>query len=555
MRDLLASLLFAAAGLVACGSSPFVPPTLDRMHFPMGLAVDVPYSPDGGGRAHWIYVNGNSNFDLAADAGVVMAVNLDGYGPPGTGLVPPALAAAITADAGNWDGTPITFPDFADAGTVDPQTGFVFVDSLGGELRLAPTSAGGERLLVASRYQNRLAFIDVDGDGGTLDCFGAAGRDCDQDVSSPPLVITASNGASQILDAYAISQPVQAGLHGGGLGGPEVLIGNLRNLPTGLANLFGFGSGYGGSYGYGSTAAGYSPYSTYPGYGINEVVESYVVRQSVDDPDCRIAEPIGPMPAAGVAAVPATDGIFAVATGRFAGQAPADVRVLTLGPPSCPARPAAKGQVAVDPAQPPNFNVDLSAILKGYDGRALALSSSGDRVFALSISPDALVVLRIDGTSDGSLLIHPSSVAPVPTGPTELAVIPRTDRNGRPIGDLVAITCPGSNVLAFYDDEVGAVVAALPAVGDEPFAVVTAPRTLGNGPGAVPLPGVRLFVTAFGSGQIAVVDVPDLVDATSAKTIAFLGTREDTTASPVNPLSNSLLSVPYGYASGMPGGL
>ncbi len=558
MRLLPSSLLALIAAGLACGSAPLPPPALDRFHFPMGLAVDTPYSLDGGtGRAHWLYVNANSDFDLATQEGLAVAVNLDGYGPPATGLVPPALAETLRTDGGSWDGTPLVFPDYADAGTVNLDTGWVYVDSLGGELRLAPTSAGGERILMPSRNENRLAYIDVD--GGTLSCVGAErSRNCDQDTSSPKLQVIAGNGANQILDAFAVSPPIQATDPGGGLGPPEVFVGNLRNLPTGLAGMYGmsgYGMGYGTGYGAGtgSYGTGYNPYLGL-GYGINEVVASYVVRASVDDPTCLTAEPIGPIPAAGVVAMPAPEGVFVAATGRFQGQAPANVRVLTLGPPSCPGPPALPGQMGVD-ATPPTAGIDLSAIVQGYDGRAVALSSAGDRLFALSLSPDAIVVLRIDGVRDGELLIHPSSAAPLPSGPTEMAVIPRVGPDGARIGDLVAVTCPGTNVLAFYDDEIGAVTAALPGVGDEPFAIATAARTLGSGPGAVTLPGVRLFITAFGSGQIAVVDVPDPLDPTTAATIAFLGTPEDTTANPLNPLTSSLFAMPYGYYGGMPGGI
>jgi hypothetical protein len=71
------------------------------------------------------------------------------------------------------------------------------------------------------------------------------------------------------------------------------------------------------------------------------------------------------------------------------------------------------------------------------------------------------------------------------------------------------------------------------------------------GSGLQVLPGIRLYVTDFGSGQIAVVDVPDLTDARTAQVVAFIGTWEDTSASPLNP-NNSILNVPVG---GGPAGL
>ncbi len=529
MRSLTAKTLALLATTVACATGvPQPPPTLARFHFPTGLAVDVPYGPDAG-PPHYLYVAGNSNFDQAASRGMVMAVNLDAYGS----LEPPGL------DAG-WDGTPLAFPDIGAAGSVDPDAGWVYTDSLGGELRLAPTSSGGSRVILATRAENRVAFIDVD--GGALACAaGDGGSDCLNDQASPPLVVNASNGGNQILDVFALSPPVQATLPGGGVGPPEVLVGHLRNISTAVASMFGYGASYGGIS---------NPYMTGAPVS-NIVVDGFVVRQSVDDPTCHIAEPVGPIPPGGVIGLPSPSGLFAVATGRFQGLAPANVQVLALPPLACPppASGSSAGQVAVDGNPPTPQTIDLSQILKETDGRALTLSSRGDRVFALSIGPDALIVLRLDGSGPGGLLIHPSSVVTLPTGPSELLAIPRGTRpDGSAAGDLVAISCPGSNVLAFYDDDLGQVSAALPGVGDEPFAIVATVRN--DGPAI--LPGVRLFVTAFGSGQIAVVDVPDLFDATQARVVAMLGTFEDTTASPVNPLTNQFLALPYGY-SGAPG--
>ncbi|MHB8420799.1 MAG: hypothetical protein ACYDCL_22215 [Myxococcales bacterium] len=537
MRSILFKTPALLVTLAACATGVPEPlPDLGRFHFPTGMAVDVPYAigQPPGTRAHFLYLAGNSNFDQAASRGVIMAVDLDGYGPPATGLVPPGLLD------GGWDGTPLSFPDVGDAGTVDPDTGWVYSDSLGGELRLAQTSAGGSRVILATRAQNRLAFVDVD--GGSLYCTdGDGGRDCLNDVSSPALVAM-QNGGNQILDVFALSPPVRAQLPGGGSGPPEILVGHLRNISTAVEGMYGFGGAYGMAANPYTAALPVMPYT----------VSAFVIRQSVDDPRCRIAEPLGQVPAAGVLGIAGPPGLFAVATGRFNGLSAANVEVMSLPPLSCPSPRAPAGQVAIDASPPTPSIIDLSQILKETDGRALALSTNGDRVFALSIGPDALVILRIDGTTSSGLLIHPSTVVTVPTGPSELLPIPRSWPDGGAAPDLVAISCPGSEVLAFYDDEVGDVTAAIPGVGDEPFAIASAPRTLGTGPSAQLLPGVRLFVTAFGSGQVAVVDIPDPFDATSARVIALLGSYEDTTASPVNPLTSQILALPYGY-SGAPG--
>lgn len=533
----LASLLAPLAFLAACGQTSLPLPEVWRFHFPTGMAIDTPYAlgQQAGARAHFLYLAGNSNFDQAASRGVVMAVDLDAYGPPDTGLVPPGFGA----DGGEWDGTPLQFPDVGDAGSMVPN-GFVYTDGLGGELRLSPTSAGGQRVVLASRQQNRLTFIDVDPGGATLSCFdGDAGQDCLNPSSSPQLDVPGSNGGNEILDVFALSYPVQAELPGGGLGPPELFVGNLRNITSAVS----------------SVAGAPNPYTTTSATSSTSTTQAFVIRQSVDDPACSLAEYAGEVPAAGVMGLAGPSGVYAILTGRFDGLSDANLRVLTLPPPSCPSPPPpAPGQLALN-MTPATQTIDLSQILKETDGRGLALSSSGDRVFALSIGPDSLVVLRIDGEETSSLNLHPSTVVPLPDGPSEMVAIPRLGPDGSPVGDLVAVSCPGANVLAFYDDEIGTVTAALSGVGDEPFAITTAPRTLGTGPGATLLPGVRLFVTAFGSGQVAVVDLPDPLDATTARVIAYLGSYEDTTASPVNPLTSQILTLPYGYSGGTPGGI
>ncbi len=536
-----------AASLAGCANpAAHPPPSLARFHFPTGLAVDVPYAlgQDAGTRARWLYVAGNSNFDLAANRGVLMAIDLDRYGAPETGLVPPPLAA----DAG-WDGTALALPDVADAGSMDPSVGWVYTDSLAGELQLADTSAGGKRIVLATREENRLGFIDAD--GGALSCFGASGQDCLNDTSSPALDVPGPTGANQVLDVFAVSPPVRAIIPDGGFAGPEVFVGHLRDETTGLFAQFGYGAGgYGGGYGgygYGGYGSGYSPYGLAPPV---VMAQSYVIRQSVDDPSCRLAEPIGQTPAAGVVALPGPSGLYAVYTGRAQGMAPASVDYLPLGPPNCGV--PAGAEVPVDAVPPSPVVIDLSNISKEYDARGIALSTHGDRIFAISQSPDSVVVLRIDGKGPGSLNLHPSNIVAVPPGPSELLPLPRVGPTGQPIGDLVAVTCPLADVVAFYDDEVESLTAALP-VGDEPFALVSAPRTLGTGASAQTLPGIRIFVTAFGSGQIDVIDLPDPLDASSARLVATLGSFEDTTASPINP-NSMLLSLPYGYGA-MPGGI
>jgi len=510
-RFLIFSLLLG----FGCQATPSNPAPLTRFHFPTGLAIDAPYGADAG-PAHALYVAGFTNFDLAHDNGLVYALNLDEMVLADDGTF---LLDALAFDAG-WDGTPLQVPDL-DAGAYwDRETGVVSTDTMAGEMRLTTTSAGGQRLFMASRYSNLVTAIDVEDDTG-LSCFGG-GTNCNNQVAAPPLVIETAPGANQLLDVFGVSNEIVAG------GERDVFITHLRDQA--------YGSG-------GVTSA-----SAY-GNNFSATGEAYVVRQSVDDPSCRLAEPVGSVGTSASVALTQDNLIYTLFTGRYGGVGNA-IRVLTLPGGGCQGPDA--GQTAIDLNIPNLFNIDLSYVVGGNDGRGIQLSTSGDRAFALVRNPDSLVVLRISGTTPQGLLIHPSSVAPLPPGPTELLPIHRVSPSGTPIGDLVAISCADSSTLAFYDDELGTVTAALANIGNEPFAIVGALRTVGVGAAAQVLPGIRLFVTDFGSGQIAVVDVPDLSDARSAQVVAFIGSWEDTSASPINP-SNSILNVPVaGGPTGIP---
>jgi hypothetical protein len=519
---ILASLSLLAAAVAACAGSGAVRfPNLDGfrsdggrtgvgLHFPTGMAVDSSYRlspPDGGlPRARYLYLVADSNFDLVYDRGVVAALDLDRYGPPETGLVPPSMVA----DGGGWDGQPLRFPDFTEVGSVNVDTGWVYTDSQGGQLRLARTSTGAERLLLGSRFSNVITGIDVN--GGSLGCFGQPGRDCMNPTSAPPLQLGASSGDFQILDVFGLSEPISL-IQDGGSGPPEVLVTHLRTQPH--ATIFGTNSNYGN----------------------NTIASSaFVIRQSIDDLGCRTAEGIGMFPASEIVALPAEGTLFGIFTGRFDGLGPNGVSFLTLGPGTCASGSSA---TSVGYADAGTTTVDLSAQMKGFDGRGLAVSSQADKLYVLTRAPDALVVMGIDRSVAGQLGLRAESITSLPSGPSEILSLPRLG-----LADLVVVSCPDSGLIAFYDDQLGQVTATLSGVGDLPFAMAAAPRTIGINS---PVGGVRLFVVAFGSGQIAVIDLPEPSNARSARVIALLGSPEDTTPQLIN--TSGQLQLPYGPTS------
>ena len=82
---------------------------------------------------------------------------------------------------------------------------------------------------------------------------------------------------------------------------------------------------------------------------------------------------------------------------------------------------------------------------------------------------------------------------PLPAGPNDIQVIPRAGR-----APLLVVSCAIDGSLAFYDDDLGQIAALVPGVGAVPFAIAVDRR------GDV----ARLYVSNFGDGRIAVVDVP-----------------------------------------------
>jgi hypothetical protein len=69
-------------------------------------------------------------------------------------------------------------------------------------------------------------------------------------------------------------------------------------------------------------------------------------------------------------------------------------------------------------------------------------------------------------------------------------------------------------VVAFYDDDVGDLVAQISGVGLQPYAMAFDMK------GST---GARLFVSNFTDGRIAVIDIPDLTHPKTAQIVAFIG--------------------------------
>jgi DNA-binding beta-propeller fold protein YncE len=81
---------------------------------------------------------------------------------------------------------------------------------------------------------------------------------------------------------------------------------------------------------------------------------------------------------------------------------------------------------------------------------------------------------------------------------------------------VVAVTS-SAGVVSIYDEEVGQVVAQVAGVGVQPYGITVDQR--GN--------AARLFVSNFGDGRVAVIDLPSLDVPQDARLVAHLGAQQE----------------------------
>ncbi len=164
-------------------------------------------------------------------------------------------------------------------------------------------------------------------------------------------------------------------------------------------------------------------------------------------------------------------------------------------------------------------NVRTVGVLNEFriqDVRDVALNADETRLFLLGRFPDMLLVLSIEDAAGHAPRIQVVRALPLPEGPTMARVIERPGR-----GPLVAITCSVANALALYDDESGQLATVVTRdMVIQPFGVaVQAPNAAAEGAAV----GARMFVTGFGDGRVAVLDLEDVTLPSSLKLRARIG--------------------------------
>lgn len=156
----------------------------------------------------------------------------------------------------------------------------------------------------------------------------------------------------------------------------------------------------------------------------------------------------------------------------------------------------------------------LRQLYSTIEARDIALSSTrrGDteRLYVVARFPDTLLVVDVADAEGLRPVVSVVDAVPLPDGANQMVVI-----NRGALGDLVAVTATTTGVVALYDAALGQIVAQVDNMGRQPYGITAAVNAAGT--------AARLYVTAFGDGQVDVIDIPDLGVAQNARLVARLG--------------------------------
>lgn len=424
------------------------PPLSERLYYPTGVAFVAP--ADGGlGR---IYA-ASSNFDRRFETGWVTSIDLsavrsqDGRGlpPPGVPVPPP--------DAGSDQGRPVQFTFLAtDAGSLvetESFAGIATVDTLHNRL-FVPTRSAGEL--------DEVAVMDVTPDGGpSMSCYFAGGSNCTLDSILVALQQTPGDiGYPAAPQPYSVTvaPPPRDEIYLTSLRPASSPAQSTLNLVNYLVTLH-----------QGDLDAARA---AYPSNG------AYV------PPDSAFS-PIG----SGSSNSVVVDDTYLYVSGRVK---------FNTGDPDVLLRIVERDSKLV--AFPQLQLVWASLEARGLQLRPATGTTPG-RLYLAVQSPAALMVIDIgqppaSGLPPAVTLVR---AVPLPEGPNDVQLIVR------PGGQtpLVAITCYIDGSVVFYDDDLGQIAALIPGVGALPFAMAIDSR----GPD-----WARMYVSNFGDGRIAIIDIP-----------------------------------------------
>jgi DNA-binding beta-propeller fold protein YncE len=341
---------------------------------------------------------------------------------------------------------------------VDPDVGHVSIDHFGGEALLyTPRTRTGteQRLFVTTRYEHTLYSLNVD--GPKIACADG-GQDC---LGQGMKMEDPEDADRRMVDPFGMA-----------LDGEDLWVGHLHVSDN--------------------------P----PDTGKDRV--SYLARLNAERFDSLKLFDIGLAAVQGVVRGPM--GLYLAGrtlTGTEATQSMA-VRFV----PIVDQAPRATGDHSIE-----NQDV-VTGETSVYEARGVALSSDRNRLFVTTRSPAGLMVLDVTPEITTGEYVRPRNTILgfrlLPSGPSAMTVIARPGRR-----DLVAVSCTGSDAVAFYDDDLGEIAGLVSGI-QEPYGMAQVAL-----PGNVA--GRRLFVVSFGNHTVDVVDIPDLSRPRTALITGQLG--------------------------------
>lgn len=407
----------------------------------------------------------NANFDKRFGSGSIVALALDTLGLPPIGATAPGVKA---------------IPDLKVAASQSVQ-----IASFSGELAVQPLGASAYRLYVPTRSEGMnvyrtLATLDANG-VPSLSCIGESSQNCvDTGASLSPREYEQSDaGIPRAPSPYGVAAAARscaADLDCCNVG--ESTCG--RSCAAGQC-LGTDGQPFADVWVTHLTQAD-SPLMT----GFN--LRGYLVR--LDSDTFTVNESNFLSIGFGASNSVAVVGSWVYVTGRVVAPAPNLVRLVNR-----------EGAVA---------STGLESFFHVSDARGMTLSSDGKRMFIVGRVPDTLMVVNLT-EAGGIPVLNTVRGISLPEAPNEVRVIARPGR-----GDLVAVTCTSAGTVALYDDDVGDLVALVSGVGVQPFGLAVDVR--GS--------AARMFVSNFGDGRIAVIDVPDVNRPQGARVVAHLGEQQ-----------------------------
>src|SRR5690606_26000079 len=182
-----------------------------------------------------------------------------------------------------------------------------------------------------------------------------------------------------------------------------------------------------------------------------------------------------------------------------------------------------------DPADTRIRSFSIQAELRVQSARGIALSADQTRMYVVTRSsnelfggnPDQLLVLAVEGADTNAPNVSLIRQVPLPALPSAVRLVERTGRT-----PLLLMAMQGTDSLAIYDDAVGQLVNEVIGVGLQPNQLAVDRRETTDGSGGA-VEQARIYISNFGDGRVAVLDLPDLSRPEDARLVAHIGQRQD----------------------------